>query len=163
MFKRLAAALVSIAAAILPGCDAIYLNEMKPGVTTLAEARERMGQPSAEYANADGSVTLEYNRQPAGTQTHMLTFGADKVLLRIEQVLANEYYAKIENGMDGDQVQRILGKPGSKVVYKLKGEEVWDWRIEGPVALEEWHLYVQFDVSTGKVVGAFKFQTQRGG
>ena len=162
MFERLAAALVSIAAAILPGCDAIYLNEMKPGITTAAEARTRMGEPNAEYANADGSVTWEYNRQPNGVHTHMLTFGPDKMLLRIEQVLTPENYAKIVNGMDHDQVQRILGKPGSVVTYKLKNEEVWDWRVEGTGALEEWHFYVQFDATTGKVVGAFKFQTQRG-
>lgn len=82
MFKRLVAGLVSLAAAVLPGCDAVYLDEFKPGISTAAEVRRRMGEPAAEYANADGSITWEYNRQPQGVHTHMLTFGTDQVLLR---------------------------------------------------------------------------------
>ena len=47
MFKRLVAALVSIAA-VLPGCDAIFLDEFKPGITTAAEVQKRMGNPGSE-------------------------------------------------------------------------------------------------------------------
>lgn len=97
MFKRFLAGLLSIAASVLPGCDAISMNEFKPGISTAAEVRQKMGAPSAEYANADGSVTWEYNRQPQGVHTHMLTFGPDKVLLRIEQVLSEAYFAQVEH------------------------------------------------------------------
>ena len=48
MFKRLIAGLVSIAASVLPGCDAISLNEVKPGISTAAEVQQRMGSPASE-------------------------------------------------------------------------------------------------------------------
>lgn len=162
MFKRLAAALVPLAAAVLPGCDAVYLGEFKPGVSTAAEVRQRMGAPAAEYANADGSVTWEYNRQPQGVHTHMLTFGADQVLLRIEQVLSDDNYAQLANGMSKEQVQRILGKPGSTMTFPGRREEVWDWKVEGTPP-EEWHFYAHFSADSGLLVGAGKTFVQRGG
>lgn len=163
MFKQLAAGLVSLATAVLPGCDAVYLDEFKPGVSTAAEVRQRMGPPAAEYANADGSVTWEYNRQPNGVHTHMLTFGADRVLLRIEQVLTDENYALLTNGMTKEQVQRILGKPGSTTTFPMKREEVWDWRVEGHPANDEWHFYAHFDADSGLLVRTTKMALQRGG
>lgn len=162
MIKRLLAGLLSIAASVLPGCDAVSLNEFKPGITTSAEVEQRMGSPAMQYPNADGSVTWEYNRQPQGVHTHMLTFGSDRILLRIEQVLSDENYAKITNGLDQAQVQRILGKPGKTNTFPLKGEEVWDWRVEGTPASDEWHFYVHFSVDSGLVVNTTKMMLQRG-
>lgn len=156
MLKRLFAGLLSLAAALLPGCDAIFLDEFKPGITTAAEVQKRMGAPAAEYANPDGSVTWEYNRQPNGVQTHMLTFGPDKVLLRIEQVLAEPYFVQITNGMDKSQVTRILGKPARTMVFPLKKEEVWDWRIEENHPQGEWYFHVHFDADSGRVVRTSK-------
>lgn len=162
MFKRLVAALVSVAASVLPGCDAIFLDEFKPGITTRAEVHQRMGPPAAEYANADGSVTWEYNRQPQGVHTHMLTFGSNQILLRIEQVLSDENYAKLANGMSREQVQRILGKPGKINTFTMKREEVWDWRVDGTPP-EEWHFYAHFDVDSGQLVRTTKLALPRGG
>ncbi|MBI2308370.1 MAG: outer membrane protein assembly factor BamE [Rhodocyclales bacterium] len=163
MFKRLVAGLVSLAAALLSGCDAIYPDQFKPGISTATEVERRLGPPAAEYANADGSVTWEYNRQPQGAHTHMLTFGADRVLLRIEQVLTDENYARLANGMSKEQVQRILGKPGSTTTFPMKREEVWDWRVEGTPPTEEWHFYAHFSVDSGLLVNTTKMMLQRGG
>ena len=162
MFKRLIAGLVSIAASVLPGCDAISLNEFKPGISTAAEVQQRMGPPASEYANTDGSVTWEYNRQPQGVHTHMLTFGPDKVLQKIEQVLNDETYAKLQNGMSKAEVLRLLGKPGKTNVFPMKQEEVWDWRVEGTPSAEEWHFYAHFSVNTGLLVTTTKMMLQRG-
>lgn len=163
MFKRLVAGLVSIAATVLPGCDAIFLDEFKPGSSTAAEVHKRMGQPSAEYANPDGGITWEYNRQPQGVHTHMLTFGPDRILQKIEQVLNDANYAKLHNGMSRTEVQRLLGKPGSSTVFPMKHEEVWDWRVEGTPSGEEWHFYAHFSVDTGLLVNTGKMHLQRGG
>jgi outer membrane protein assembly factor BamE (lipoprotein component of BamABCDE complex) len=163
MFKRLVAGLVSIAASVLPGCDAVFLDQFKPGISTSAEVQKRMGTPASEYTNADGSITWEYNRQPQGVHTHMLTFGPDKVLQRIEQVLTDENYAKLVLGMSKEQVQRILGKPGSTVTFPMKKEEVWDWRVEGTPSSEEWHFYAHFGVDSGVLVNTGKMHLQRGG
>lgn len=162
MFKRLVAGLVSLAAAVLPGCDAISLNEFKPGISTAAEVQQRMGAPAVEYASTDGSVIWEYSRQPQGVHTHMLTFGPDKVLQKIEQVLNDSTYAKLQNGMSKAEVQRLMGKPGSAVTFPMKGEEVWDWRVEGSPATDEWHFYAHFSVDTGLLVNTTKMMLQRG-
>lgn len=163
MFKRMLATFISLAAAVLPGCDAaIYLDELKPGITTAAEVRQRMGEPGSEYAHADGSFVWEYNRQPQGVHTHMLRFGPDRVLQRIEQVLSDENYARLKTGMDQDEVQRILGKPGSRSSFPLKREEVWDWRVEGMPAHEEWHFYAHFSMDTGRLVNTTKMTLPRG-
>ena len=156
MFKRFLAGLLSIAASVLPGCDAISMNEFKPGISTAAEVQQKMGAPSAEYANADGSVTWEYNRQPQGVHTHMLTFGPDKVLQRIEQVLSEAYFAQVSNGLDKAQVMRLLGKPARTTVFSMKNEEVWDWRIEEINPQGEWYFHVHFDVNSGQVVRTSK-------
>lgn len=163
MFKQLAAGFVSLAAAVLPGCDAIHLDEFKLGVSSAAEVRQRMGAPAAEYANADGSVTWEYNRQPNGVHTHMLTFGADRILLRIEQVLTDENYARLANGMTKEQVRRILGQPGSTTTFPRQREEVWEWRVEGHPSNDEWRFHAHFDVDTGLLVRTAKMALQRGG
>jgi SmpA / OmlA family len=162
MFKRLVAGLVSIAASVLPGCDAIFLDEFKPGITTAAEVQQRMGEPATEYTNADGSITWEFNRQPQGVHTHMLTFGSNRILQRIEQVLTDENYARLVLGMSKEQVQRILGKPGSTVTFPMKKEEVWDWRVEGTPPGEEWHFYAHFSVATGLLVNTTKMALPRG-
>ena len=161
MFKRLAALFLSVIATLLSGCEVVLVSDFKPGISTAAEVRQRMGPPSSEYANPDGTFTWEYNRQPNGIETHMLTFGSDRVLQKVEQVLSDEYFRKIAEGMGKDEVQRLLGKPGSTVTFTLKKEEVWDWRIAGTIPTEEWHFHVHFDVATGKVVGTSKLMAQK--
>ena len=46
------------------GCDGAHLEQLKPGISTAQEIRERMGPPGAEWPNPDGTVTWEYSRQP---------------------------------------------------------------------------------------------------
>lgn len=158
----LAATAAAVGAAILPACDAINLREFKPGVSTAAEVRARMGEPGAEFRNADGTVTWEYNRQPNGTECHMLTFGPDQVLLKIEQVLNEANFAKIHAGLDKDEVRRRLGRPGSKAVYERLREEVWEWRIAGTLPTEETYFHVHFDADSGLVKKTSRRVEQKG-
>jgi hypothetical protein len=162
MFKRFVATLASLATAlaatVLPGCDATRVDDLKPGVATAGDVRQRLGNPAAEYVNVDGSQTWEYNRQPNGVHTHMLTFGSDQVLLRIEQVLDDEHYAQVVAGMSQEQVQRLLGKPGSVASFPLKREEVWEWRIEGTPADDYWRFHAYFSSDSGLLVRAGKMR-----
>lgn len=134
------------------GCDAINLPEIRPGTTTAAEVRSRMGEPMAEFQNPDGSVTYEYSRQPNGVECHMITIGPNQIVSRVEQVLTEANFARIQNGLSRDEVRRLLGKPGSIQTFEMKREEVWDWRIKGDVPMDEWHFHVHFDTGSGQVV-----------
>lgn len=144
-------ATAAVAAALLPACDGLTLQELKPGVSTAAEVRSRMGNPAMEFRNDDGTVTWEYNRQPNGVECHMLTFDANQVLLKIEQVLTAENQAKVRPGMSKEEIRRLLGKPGKVEVFNNLQEEIWDWRVAGVMATEEAHFHVHFNLGDGLV------------
>lgn len=141
----------ALAAIVLPACDAVNLPEIRPGISTQTEVAERMGKPSAVHWNDDGSATWEYNRQPAGSECHMITFDRDQKVQRVEQVLNDNNYARITPGLSKDDVRRILGAPGSKVVFRNLGEEVWEWRIAGMPPMEETYFNVHFSSENGAV------------
>jgi hypothetical protein len=144
-------AATTLIASVLPGCDVVSLKELKPGVSTAAEVRSRMGNPAQEYPNVDGTATWEFNLQPNGIECYMVTIGADQVMQKIEQVLTEANLAKVVAGMDRAEVRRLLGAPGSKVTYQNSQEEVWDWRVAGTIPTEEAHFHVHFDPASGLV------------
>jgi hypothetical protein len=144
----------------LGGCDDTASRELQPGIATEAQVRDRFGVPGMEWENADGSVTLEYARGPEGVKTWMITLGPDRVLQRIEQVLDDAHFARIQPGMSENEVRRLLGRPGRvRPVLHGSGTE-WQWRFAGLIANEEWHFYVTFDPQ-GKVVRSERLQTLR--
>ena len=147
----LTTAIAAISAALLPACDMFNLQEIKPGITTAAEVRSRLGNPGFEFSNEDGSVTWEYSRQPNGTNCYMITIGTDQIVEKMEQVLNDANYAKVRDGMSRDEIRRLLGAPGSKVVFENLGEDIWEWRIEGMPPIEETYFMVHFDLQTGGV------------
>ena len=113
----------------LAGCDVQRIAELEVGVTTESEVRARWGEPAAVYAEADGSKSLEYPRQPAGQINFMVVIGRDGKVTALRQVLTPASFAKIEPGWDKAQVRRLLGLPAKTQRYELKREEVWDWRF----------------------------------
>lgn len=141
----------ALSAALLPACDAVNLPEIKPGVTSAAEVRQRLGEPGFEFHNDDGSVTWEYTRQPAGTTCYMITVGRDQIVSALEQVLTDVQFARIRDGMPREAVRRLLGAPASRVVFDNLGEEVWEWHVEGSPRTEETYFMVHFDLATGGV------------
>lgn len=144
-------ATAAIIAAALPACDAVNLPEIKPGITTQAEVRARLGEPGFVHANDDGTVTWEYSRQPSGTNCYMVTFNKDLVVSQLEQVLTAANYARVRAGMSQDEVRRLLGAPGSKVVFDNLHEEIWEWRIAGMPPMDETYFMVHFDTDHGGV------------
>ena len=141
----------ALMAALLPACDQVNLQKIEPGVTTQAEVRQRMGEPGFVHWNDDGTPTWEYARQPNGMNCYMISFGADERVRQVEQVLNPKNYARIRDGLAKDDVRRILGAPGSKIVYDNLREEVWEWRIEGANPLDETYYMVHFDTRHGAV------------
>lgn len=134
------------------GCDGAHLAQLKPGISTAQEVRERLGAPGAEWPNPDGSVTWEYTRQPEGTQCWMLTLNQGGVLQRIEQALTEENFARVRKGWSGEQVRRLLGKPRSEVKFPLKSEVVWEWRVEAAIPGGRAFYHVHFSLD-GQVIG----------
>lgn len=137
----------------IAACDYLNLRELQPGVSTASEVRARFGPPHMEWANADGSVTWEFSRQPEGVECFMITIGPDSILRDIDQVLNEQTFARVVNGLNGDQVRRLLGKPARSQFFQLKQETVWEWKIaqSGPTG-DPVFFTVSFNTE-GRVVG----------
>ena len=126
------------------------ISELEEGVSTEADVRKRFGEPAAVYAEANGEVTLEYPRQPAGHVNYMITIGPDGKMRSLRQVLAQTSFMQVNRGLDKDQVRRLLGRPAKAQSFALKEEEVWDWRFADGQEIKIFS--VTFD-KAGKVVG----------
>lgn len=155
------AAMAAIAT-ILPGCDSFVLQDIKPGVTTAVEVRAKMGNPGHEFRNDDGSVTWEFTRQPSGVQCYMISFGPDQIVQKVDQVLNEANYAKVQPGMTRDRIRRLLGQPARVETFNNLREEVWEWRIEGTPHNEETYFNVFFDTDSGLVKKAGKRVVMKG-
>ena len=131
-----AAALPALALALslaLSACDPQRISELKEGVSTEADVRDRFGAPENVWDEPGGARTFEYNRQPAGQVNYMITLSADGRLVAVRQVLTPENFAKVQPGMGMDAVRRLLGKPAKVTPYELKKETHADWRyLEAP-------------------------------
>jgi hypothetical protein len=110
----------------------VNLPEIKPGITTQAEVRNRMGEPGFIHSNDDGTVTWEYSRQPAGVHCYMISF--DRQEHRQPPgpgAQRRPATACCVPGMSKDEVRRRYGQPARKRVFVNLREEIWEWRIEG--------------------------------
>lgn len=137
MIKKLLAGLLSgVIAALLPACDGVNLEALKPGVSTALEVRDRMGPPEMEWKDADGTLTWEYPRTPEGIVNYMIVIGPDNVLREIRQVLTEENFGKVHTGMSKDEVRRLLGKPAHELYFSLKKEHVWDWKTKSEPSMD---------------------------
>ena len=77
MKRRISLLLGALAMLGLAACDAVNMKDLKPGVSTGYDVRDKLGKPGIEWRNDDGSVTWEYTRQPEGTECFMATIGPD--------------------------------------------------------------------------------------
>lgn len=162
--KRLLLILCSLLAAIgLPACDYFALKDLEPGVSTAMDVRDRLGRPGMEWRNDDGSVTWEYSRQPQGTKCYMVTIGSDDVLRAIDEVLNESHFARIERGMTGNDVRRILGRPAKQQYFELSRETVWDWRIESPPPASDPTFFTVHFNADGRVVRTGRNTEYQGG
>ncbi len=119
-----------IAALVLfAGCDPQKVSELEEGVSTEQDVRARFGAPETVWIELNGDRTFEYPRQPAGQANYMVSIGPDGRMTSLRQVLHPNYFAKVTAGLTKDEVRRMLGRPAKVQTYRLKGEEVWDWRF----------------------------------
>ncbi len=148
---KLALTAAAVAASVfLVGCDQQRIKELEEFVSTEQDVRERFGQPNQIWDEADGAHTLEYTRQPQGAQNYMITIGPDGKMTALRQVLAPDYFAKVQPGMDQQQVRRLLGQPAKRMSYPLKNQAEWDWNWIDPPNTQKLFTVV-FDAQ-GKVV-----------
>lgn len=117
----------------LTACISYGPQSMAPG-TPVETVRQSLGVPTGEFARPDGGRRLEYARGPFGRHTYMIDFDASGRLLRWEQVLTEEKFNTIVAGMDGREVQELIGHSFEQRVVGIaeRRQTVWAYRYETP-------------------------------
>ena len=128
-------------------------RSLKPGVATLPEIIAAMGKPEMRWKDTDGQEQLAFTHGPRGIQTYMVYVGADGRLQRIEAVLDNAHFARIEIGKSNkEDVLRLLGPsyPVWTTYYKGFDQVLWEWNFCNHMN-EVARFDVYFDAPTGIV------------
>ncbi len=145
---------VVLGAALLTGCaTAIPGASIKPGVTA-AQVEQSVGKPDMIWRNSQGKMTqAAYSDQPAGFVTFMVYFNDQGVVTGVEQVMDVKHFSKVKNGMNGNQVHRILG-PERSIEHFSNLKQI-DWNYGYCTYNNGREVYsVSFDESTMLVNGA---------
>lgn len=107
----------------LPGCDRVATGELQAGQSTIADMKQKMGEPANVYREGDKEV-WEYPLGPEGVRTYMMTVNAQGTLERIDQVLTDANFRRIQPGMTSSEVRRILGRNSREQRYGMTPTEV---------------------------------------
>jgi hypothetical protein len=118
------AALFSLA--VLAACTTP--QSLPPG-TPVADVRAALGRPTASVALPAGGSRLQYSGQPFNQSVWNADFDANGRLVRVEQMMSDESFARIVSGKaTQDEVLRDFGPPAETFQYKLKNESAWMYR-----------------------------------
>lgn len=112
----------------LTACADYGAGRVRPG-QSLDEVMQMMGQPTGRYALPDGAARIEYARGPLGRNTYMIDLDAAGRVQHWAQVLDPWYFAQVSDGMTGEQLLRLLGRPAERAGQWLR-RETWSWRYE---------------------------------
>jgi SmpA/OmlA family protein len=151
-------AVLLLALLLAAGCASF--PSLSPG-TPAPEVESRAGAPAGVWKNPDGSEVWEYPQGPLGTATYMVSFGPDRAVREVRQVLNDETISRLRVGMSRDEVRRLVGKPGSIAFSDRTDEEIWSW-LYREWRVRKMELHVQFDRPTGTVKGITRFQIDPG-
>jgi hypothetical protein len=121
--------LAAVAAALLAACQSYSPGGFPPGATAI-EVRNSMGVPTGTYPLPDGGVRYEYARGPWGKHTYMIDFDAQARLVKSEQVLTENNFAKIRPGQTRDQVLFAIGHPSDVKQVRYQNQTVWSYRYD---------------------------------
>ena len=144
--------LALICAVVIAGCASYNGRGLKPGISTVDDVIQLMGQPAMRWQEAGGGELLAYPRGPAGFDTFMVMIDSKGIMSSLQGVLDMQHFALIRQGMTKDAVLRILGpsQPQWTVFFERRDELVWEWRY-----CDAWNeparFNVLFDNTTGRV------------
>ena len=114
-------------AALLGGCAGYGPGGVAPGQSEADVARS-MGAPTGRYALSGGATRLEYARGPYGRHTYMIDLDAAGRVARVEQVLNEANFLRVNPGMTQSDLLLLLGRPGEVFGVRLENAQVWSWR-----------------------------------
>jgi hypothetical protein len=96
---------------------------------TEAELKARMGPPSAEYPNPDGSRTLAYSMGRFWTETYMAEVAPNGDVRSVRSARNDDTFHRIVPGMRRDEVLRLIGPPGEAMHFPRLGHDSWEYQF----------------------------------
>lgn len=121
---------LGVVCAGLAACASVPdVTSFKPGTVSVEQVRARE-KPVAEWRNADGSQTLEYDGRTYRDQNVMLDFDAQGKLVAVREVISLENMELVRRAMTRAEVKRILGNPRYVSKDGLTGGDAWEWPLE---------------------------------
>lgn len=115
--------------ACLAGCTG-YAPSHLPAGATLERVTQQLGPATGRYPLPGGGEQLEFARGPYGKHTYMVALDASRRVTGWEQVLTEERFNQIRDGMPSDRVLAWVGQPSERRSGGWQGGEVWSWRYE---------------------------------
>lgn len=112
----------------LAGC-ATTPTPKKVSVGDSQEAvRARLGPPATERALASGNRAWYYVTAPSGFYTWRAVFGSDGRVVEYAQVLTQENFNALPQGVSRDAVLDRLGPPMERMNFQRTATEAWSYR-----------------------------------
>ncbi len=108
---------------VMAGCDRVATGELQAGQSTVADMKLKMGEPANVYREGDKEI-WEYPLGPEGTRTYMMTVNAQGGLEKIDQVLIEANFKRIQPGMTITEVRRILGRNSKEQRFGMTPNEL---------------------------------------
>lgn len=93
------------------------------------ELLERRGTPTRVWPGEGGGRVLEYSSQPAGHSNWMIEVDAEGRIVGHHDSLTRANLHRVREGTTLEAVQQLLGQHRRVTLYRLSGEEVWDWNV----------------------------------
>lgn len=137
--------LSALAVAGLAACTAYAPSNLPPGATR-QQVLEQLGPPTGRDALPEGGERLEFARGPYGKHTYRVTLDAAGRVTGWEQVLTEDRFNQIRDGMPAEDALALVGRPSERRAGGWQGGEVWSWRYETVVC--QWF---QISVIDGRV------------
>ena len=109
---------------LLSGCASLV-----PGTSREADVTAYFGQAAEQRKLPDGSRVLDFPRAPMGYENWRVTIGPDGIVRSVEQLLDDEHFARLRQGMTVDEVKRELSHSGEYAYYPGLAEAVHSWRF----------------------------------
>lgn len=120
---------ISLLCGLLAACSNFQMERMQPGSISIDQMRARE-KPTAEWKNADGTLTLEYSTRAVSARNLMLDFDAKGMLREVRSVATLQNMALLKPAMTRAEVQRIIGSPDRVMKDRNSGGDIWEVPLE---------------------------------
>jgi hypothetical protein len=143
------------------GCDRVATGELQAGQSTVADLKLKLGEPASVNREGDKEI-WEYPLGPEGTRTYMILVNAQGTVEKIDQVLTEANFKRVQPGMTITEVRRILGRNSKEQRYGMSPNELTH-KYKFNNGSEDLYFDVTYDAEGRvKTVGYDQFSLQKG-